>query len=204
MWFNYKLETIRVFLTRAFQVNDEYTFAIEHGYTGNLQKDTEVDHAMDIRIGYENIVAKATINELNVLVEQEIKTLARIVLEAQKESKPMEELGFSIQRPLLGQRMSRQKACEIVERYYKLKLNSLPMFAEVDEVRKIANAYKHDDGFSPKIDWRSPNIGVYQRYDLEYEKLLKYIDSIKQFLLALPGRRESLPEQRLIRKTGDK
>jgi len=75
LWFNYKLEAIEVFFTRAFNVNDQHVKALDYPDT-----DEEHDNALDVLLAYQDIVFRAIYLELNALVELEITILAKSIL----------------------------------------------------------------------------------------------------------------------------
>ncbi len=182
LWFNYKLEGIEVFFTRAFNVDDEYVKALDHAET-----EEEHDHAPDVLLAYQDIVFRAVYWELNALVELELTSLARSILQKRGE-KP---------RPL-----NRGEARTVIEAEYKISLQELPRFSEVDEVRNISNAYKHDDGFSGEYEEIVPNAGWLfghreTRYALDWDKAHQSIQAVREFMRALPGDRQQFPETRL-------
>ena len=187
LWFNHKLESIRVFLSRAISVDDEYVRAFNRGYTGDWSEDAETDHAGDILLSYQDIVIRATINELNSLVEHELKLLAKSILEQQR-----------VQIP---DRMSRGDASQVIERDSGVSLGDLPRFAEVDELRRVINAYKHDDGYSGQYRQFLGNFDVEEKYELDWDRVMEYVEATRDFLLALPGNRESIPEMRLVERS---
>ena len=84
------MECIEVFLSRAFDVQDKYTLALRppeaqeelERYPELL---AEIEHAVDILLGYQDIVFRAVYSELNALVELELKALARSILDARDE-----------------------------------------------------------------------------------------------------------------------
>lgn len=182
LWFDYKLEGIEVFLTRVFNVGDEYIKAFDHAET-----EEEHDHALDILSAYEDIVFRAVYLELNSLVELELKGLAKSILNKKGEK-------FS--------RLDRGKARTVIEAEYNISLKDLPRFSEVAEVLKISNAYKHDDGFSGEYEEIVPNAGPFfgyleTRHKLDWDKAHQSIQAVKEFMRALPGDRQQFPETRV-------
>jgi len=182
LWFNYKLEGIEVFFKRAFNVDDGYVKALDHAET-----EEEHDHAVDVLLAYQDIVFRAVYLELNALVELELTSLAKSILQKRGE-KP--------------RRLNRGEARPIIEAEYKISLQELPRFSEVDEVRNISNAYKHDDGFSGEYEEIAPNAGWLfgyreSRYELDWDKAHQSIQAVREFMRALPGERQQFPEERL-------
>jgi hypothetical protein len=183
--FNYKLECIRAFLSRAFDVDDNYMRMIE----GQDRDDSyrysfgDVEHAGDILIGYYDIVVRAALYELNALVELEITSLAGSIVRG---------------REARAKRLNFHRARAIVESHYGIRMTDLPRFAEVDELRRIVNAYKHDDGFSSAKTHVFGNIFKQERHSLQWERAISALDAVREFLLALPGHRQMNPETRII------
>lgn len=180
LWFDHKLEVIEIFLDRATFIDDEYNKALLRGYTGDPTEDAEADHALDVILTYQDIVIKAVFGELNALVEWELKRLARTI-------------------PDHPRKLSRKLACETIERHYGIIISDLPRFDEVDRIRQVMNAYKHDDGFSGEYEEIIGNlVQAKQRYKLDWENALQSIKAVKEFLRALPGERECFSESRRI------
>jgi hypothetical protein len=170
-----KLQTIEMFLTRAISVEDECTQVFHRGYTnGDWHEELEWERAGDLLLGYQDIVIRATLGELNALVELELKHLAWTILEKKGERRKRKE------------KLGRGTARRIIEEHYDIKLDDLPRFAEVDRIRKVVNAYKHDNGFSSEYTF------VPERYELEWEKALCSVEAVREFLQALPGDRATL------------
>jgi hypothetical protein len=182
LWFNHKIQSIEVFLARSFSVDDEHTKSLELAET-----EAEYDHAIDILLAYQEIVFRAVYSELNALVELELKNLAKSILEAKGENR---------------QNLDRGIARSIIEQNYGINFENLPSFDEVNEVRKIMNAYKYDDGFSKIYEEVSPDLGWLigyreTRYGLNQEKAYQSIQAVRKFMRALPGDRQEFPETRL-------
>lgn len=68
----------------------------------------------------------------------------------------------------------------------------------VDEIRRISNAYKHDDGYSGKYE--PFFIGSIQmKYELDSDIAKKYLSAVSEFLRALPGERLNLGEDTRVK-----
>jgi hypothetical protein len=192
MWYRYKMECIEVFLSRAFDVQDKYTLALrspetEEGLEQYPETLAEIEHAVDILLGYQDIVFRAVYSELNALIELELKNLARSILEARGE-KP--------------HRLNRGSARTIIETEYGIKFEDLPGFDGADNVRRVINAYKHDDGYTDTYDEAFPGggwlFGYRQiRYKLDWDKAYESIQAVREFMRALPGERQEISGFRL-------
>lgn len=176
--FPFRLASIRIFLDRAFKVDDEYLRAFGKEYTDkewDAVGEVKHDYAVDVLLAYQDIVTRAALGELNSLVEYELKWIARSVLE-KRESVPMSE----------SSRISRGRARRLIESEYGISLNELPGFSEVDEVRKIVNAFKHDDGYSG--EYVPFFLGFKEKkFKLDPDQAMKYLEAVREFLVALPG-----------------
>jgi hypothetical protein len=191
LWLNTKLQCLETFLDRAFKVDDYYTRAVtppESGGDPEHYANTlgELECAFGVLIEYQNIVFRALYLELNALVELELEYLARSTLSARGE-KPG--------------RLDRRKLHAIIEHEWGVSLTDLPSYDEVDRIRKIANAYKHDDGFSGTCEAAVTDEGtvlVYQelRYKLSRDSANRSIRAVREFLQALPGERQPFSEVR--------
>jgi hypothetical protein len=132
-------------------------------------------------------VFRAVYWELNALVEIEFMNLAQSILEARGGTQT---------------KLSRGNAQSIIEQEYKIRLRDLPRFEEVDEIRKIANAYKHRGGFTglyeEMVQGGSLLFGYKEtRYELDWDKTYQSIQAVKEFMKSLPGDRQEFRKARL-------
>jgi hypothetical protein len=88
--------------------------------------------------------------------------------------------------------LNRGAARTIIEKKYGIKLQDWPRFKDVDEIRKIVNAYKHEDGYGDEYDGSDLIVEVQKRYELDPDEIPKYVDSVGKFLSALPGELSNL------------
>jgi len=174
-----------MFLERAFKVNDEYIHVLDKEYTQEEWDDfgeAEHDRAFDALLAYQEIVTRAALWELNALVEYELKWAAKSIRRKQQ--------GTSLE---VEKKLTRESACKIIESEFGIELEHLPGFNEVDEIRKISNAYKHDDGYSGKYE--PFFIGsIEKKYELDPDAAKRYLSAVSEFLRALPGSRLNLGE----------
>jgi hypothetical protein len=197
LWLNMKLECLGTFLDRAFKVDDYYARAVtppESG--GDLEHYAktlgELENAFGILLAYQDIVFRAVYWELNALVELELKYLVGSIMSARGE-----------QPGPFKWRCARS----MIEREYGISLEDLPGFDEIKEIRKIANAYKHDDGFSGSYEEITTGAGTVvarreTRHKLSRDKAYQSIEAVHEFMKALPGERQPFPETRSIVEDG--
>jgi len=180
-----RLRAISMFLERAFKVNDEYIEIIDKDFTQEEWNDFEEgehDDALDALLFYQEIVTRAVVWELNALVEYELMWTAKSIQRKQH--------GKSLEAK---KKIWRERACEIIESEYRIKLEDFSGFNEVDEIRKISNAFKHNDGYSG--NYEPFFIGsIEKKYELDPELAEKYLSAVNEFLRALPGKRLLLGE----------
>ena len=204
-WFvNHALESVKIFVNRALSVDDEYVH-IANGdpeFFSELQKEHEgfesegfesegveledilfgeYERAVDTLLDYQEIVVRAALNEINAIVEYEIKLTSSFAL-SERLSKSLAECWIN----------ERGKACKTIKDIYGIEVESLPGYLEVEHVRKVINAYKHDEGYS-KEDYEPFFVGYMQKkYELDPDEIPKYVDAAKKFLSSLPGEEPSL------------
>ena len=202
-WFvNSKLDGVELFIKRALAVEDKYTQIVNGEYEfpddSNDQSSIanndiddfdaldaedimflEYDHANDVLRFYEEIVFRAALNEINSIVEYELRNIASIA-KAEESKEPLSKSWVNARD--IG------VVIKIIETAHKIKLTNLPGYVNVEKVRKIINAYKHDDGYSKEYEPFAGNWADMQiKYELKFENIIDYVHSAKEFLLALPN-----------------
>lgn len=174
-----------MFFERAFKVDDEYIRILDKEYTEEEWKEfgeIEQDQATDALLAYQEIVTRAVLGELNALVEYELKWIAKAI-RRKHHGRSLRAEG----------KLSRENACKIIENEFCIKLKDLPGFAEVNEIREVVNAYKHDNGYSGEYE---PffTVSREKKYELDPDVAERYLSAVKEFLLALPGKTLNLGE----------
>ena len=178
--FPLRLSAIRTFVDRSLGVNDEYVRALDTRYTEEEWAEygeAGHDRATDVLLNYQEIVTRAALSELNALVEYELRWLARALLRQAAGSE--------------DSRLSRGAAVRVIEQCAGVQLATLPGASEVEEIRKVVNAHKHEDGYSGRFEPFFTGT-IETRYELDPEKIHTYLDSVSAFLSALPGSRLNL------------
>jgi hypothetical protein len=165
-----KLYFIKIFINRAFSVSDEYTQAAEgenpvEEWDDDGDEDAKYEQAVDVLIFYQEIVCRAALGELNSLIEYELKLVAQHIYQSKVRDK--------------------KRAISIIQAD-GLELNNLPGYTGVENVRGIMNSYKHEDGYSGKYrDFAGHYVEIEEKHELQPESILKLIDSVDEFILAL-------------------
>lgn len=180
-----RLNAISIFLKRASQVDDEYVLVLDKEYTEeewDEYGEAEYDEAVDTLLSYQEIVTRTVLGELNALVEYELKWIAKSIRRKHH--------GKSLRAE---KRLSFEEACKIIESEYHVILKDLPGFSEVDGIRKVVNAYKHDDGYGGEyVPFFTGSIE--KKYELDLDKADGHLNAVREFLGALPGEKLNLGE----------
>ena len=181
---NFKLDNVKMFVDRALSIEDDYVRIAsgeepieiplnEHDPFGQYES------AVDILISYQDIVARAALNEINLIVEYELKMIATFI-EHKRLGKKFHETWIK----------KRDIARKIIEKTFGIKLDSISGSSDVEIVRKAINAHKHDDGYLKKWEpdiWK--HVMAQKKYKLDVEIISRYVDSAKDFLAEIPGER---------------
>jgi hypothetical protein len=182
--FHYQIRGYSIFLDRALSVYDAYVRILDKEYTEeewDEYGEAEYDHATDVLLDYQEIVTRAALHELNALVEHELRWMAESI--QRKHSDEADEE---------NERLNRGRARQLIEKEHGINLQDVLGFRDVDEIRKIVNAYKHKDGYGDGYDESWLIVEVQKRYELDSDEVPKYIDSVAKFLTALPGELSNL------------
>ncbi|MBE9160517.1 hypothetical protein IQ265_27390 [Nodosilinea sp. LEGE 06152] len=149
--------------------------------------------ALDVLLSYQRIASYAVFNELNVLIEFELKFTANRILDQKGASKK----GYSRSKEL-----TRARAVKTIEDEYGISLYSLPCAIDAEDIRDIVNAYKHDDCYGKTYELKLPWGDIQKRHELDIEEIKAYIKAVGKFLFSLPGERADLGENYVrIKKT---
>jgi len=208
-WFvNHALDNVELFVNRALSVDDKYVRIANRDpeFFAELQKDFEsfkpedlegyesevieledilfgeYERAVDALLDYQEVVVRAALNEINSIIEYELKLLASFALSEQS-GKPLAKCWIN----------DRKKACKEINKIYGVEIENFFGYSQVERVRKIINAYKHDDGYSNE-DYEPFFVSYFKqkKYELNPNEISEYVDAAKKFLTALPGKKPSL------------
>jgi hypothetical protein len=206
-WFvHHSLENVRIFVNRALSVDDEYVriangdpeffSELQKGFEDFESEDRELEdimfgeyeRAVDTLLDYQEIVVRAALNEINAIVEYELKLISSLALSKHS--------SISLADCWIGER---GKACKTIKDIYDIEVESLPGYLVVEYVRKMINAYKHDEGYI-KEDYEPFFVGYMQKkYKLDPDEISKYVDAAKSFISALPGEKTNLGDDAIKR-----
>ncbi len=177
-----KLDNARMFVERAFNVHDDYVRIAKGDYEfpEGMQGEMLYENALDTLMAYQDIVLRAAFNEINAIVEYELKLIASTTL-SQETGKSLQESWYR----------DRKKAVRKIECSYDIKLSELSGYQDVELVRKTINAYKHDKGYSENeyellVNHDSIHAEIQKKYELDID-IENCIESAKAFIRALPN-----------------
>lgn len=175
-----ELGAIRSFLGRvASSVDAEYSEIACRAHAEAFADHEEESNAFFYPMMCEEIAIRATLGELNALVEWELQRLAVEPLTKGRSVKKAE-------RPRTAWDLKRDDLYRLIEDCYHIRLDGFPGFGEVEEIRRVANAYKHRKGFKdPRPGKDSDWTHIPEKFQLEREKAFRYIEAVRDFLQAL-------------------
>ena len=125
---------------------------------------------------WEKIAIRATIGELNALVEWELCNLA---------NKPFfeKETAFKKGRLRMVSKLRMDEIIELIENHHKIKLSDLEDYKQINLIRSKVNSFKHRKGFKdPKKDVCN-TLG--DKFEVSRKEAFQSIDSVRSFLKEL-------------------
>jgi hypothetical protein len=131
---------------------------------------------------WERIAIRATLGELNALVEWELQNLASGLSPAKISKKQKARLMF-------GFDLKMKEIIERIENYYKIEIKDMPGYKEVKTIRDKVNSFKHRKGFKHPYKDACKVIG--ERFELSREEAFQSIDSVRTFLKGIWSRTKS-------------
>ncbi|XGV87095.1 MAG: hypothetical protein ACAF42_16495 [Limnothrix sp. BL-A-16] len=184
--FSARLSAISMFIDRAFKVDDAKINSVNRAYTPEEWQRfgaAEHDRATSLLLDYEGIVLRAALSELNSVVEYELKWVVRSIY--QKKYGSHRDYRRKLSHKTIAE------IYRIIEREFQVKIETLPGFQDVEAMRKVVNAYKHDDGYSGQYQ-PFLTISIEKKYELDIQMVRDYLQAVEVFLQALPGERLQL------------
>ena len=133
-------------------------------------------NALFIPMQWEEIAIKATLGELNALVEWELYNLA---------NKPFFEKGYASKkgRFKMVYDLRFNEIIELIEDHYKIKLSDLDDYKQINLIRNKVNSFKHRKGFK---DPRSDDFNrIVEKNEVSKKEAFQSIDSVRSFLKKL-------------------
>jgi hypothetical protein len=178
-----ELGAIRSFLKAVTSAADtEYSKIKAMSEAGEFSHYDEEAHAYFVPEMWEEIAIRATLGELNALVEWELKNIPN-GLSASKQSKKQKR------RLRFGFDLKMDEIVERIENYYKIEIKDIAGYEDVKKIRDKVNSFKHRKGFKHPYKDACKVIG--ERFELTREEAFQSIDSVRTFLKDIWSRTNS-------------
>lgn len=173
-----ELDAIRSFLKKVISAADsEYSRLKTLSDVSEVQRFDDETNAYFYPEMWEKIAIRATLGELNALVEWELSGLAIKPFFEKKEAAHKKELF----KPAYD--LSMDMIIKFIENHYNIELNDFKDYRQINLIRNKVNSFKHRKGFK---DPRRDDCGkIGEKHDINREEALKDIDSVRSFLKEL-------------------
>jgi len=174
---NMELKSIRSFLERVNQsVDGDYIEIMRRVDAGEFANEDEIDNAFFDPMMSEEIAIRATLGELNALIECELQQIAvEPLAQEQKAQSKQNKIACDLKPHDLYR---------LIEGHYHISIDDLLGSKEVKEIRRTVNAFKHRKGF--KDPRRDADCTYFpEKFLLERKKAIHQIEAVRVFLRAL-------------------
>jgi hypothetical protein len=169
-----ELGAIRSFLDRVMNAADsEYSKIKAMSNAGEFAHYDDEANAYFVPEMWENIAIRATLGELNSLVEWELGVIASGLQEGKKE-KPQKC------RPTFAFDLKIGHIIERIDNHYGIKIKELSSYGDVKSLRDKVNSFKHRKGF--KHPYRDKCETLPDKFTTSREEAYTAVDSVKSFL----------------------
>lgn len=168
-----ELGVIRSFLKAVTVAADaEYSKINAKSEAGEFTHYDDEANASFVPEMWEKIAIRATLGELNALVEWELLSLLSGLspTKVSKKQKGRLRLGFDLKMKEIIERM---------ENYYKIEIKDMAGYKDIETIRDKVNSFKHRKGF--KHPYRDACKVIGERFDLSREETFQSIDSVRTF-----------------------
>jgi hypothetical protein len=125
---------------------------------------------------WEELAIRATLGELNALVEWELQQLAITPL-FQKEKKARN----GRPRPVFG--LTIGKIIQLVQDFHQVKLDNIKCYENIKTIRRNVNSFKHRKGY--KDPYKDTYRTIPEKFELSRKEAFQSIDSVRLFLREL-------------------
>lgn len=156
---------------------------------GEFTEPDDFSNALFHPLETEAIAIRAVLYEINALIESVFHTVAsEAYFSHQKYKNKKETLGDisslnEISKIKFVSDLPFGEICNLIEKYYSVKLGDLPSRKYLQFVRQTVNSFKHNNGFK---DFRkNPDLYIGDRFTLKREGAYKAISEAEVFIKAL-------------------
>jgi hypothetical protein len=146
---------------------------------GEFSRYDDEANAYFVPMMWEEIAIRATLGELNALVEWELKGLAG----------SLAPIKFSKKQKLGGFDLKMDEIIERIEYHYQLKIKDMAGYEDVKTIRNKVNSFKHRKGFKHPHKDACKVMG--ERFELSRAETFQSIGSVRVFLKDLWSRKKS-------------
>lgn len=184
---NIELDIIRSFLNNVMITVDS-----EYANISAMVKAGEFPHYDDEANAYfkpqmwEQIAIRATLGELNALIEWELYGLA---------SRPFfesEKLRKKGKYKIVSESNNIKEIITLIENCYQIKFSDISCYEHIEHIRKVINAFKHRKGFK---DFRKDNCNsIGDKYKVSREDAFQSIEYAQRFLNELWAKTKKNPD----------
>jgi hypothetical protein len=198
-----RLGALKTFLDRVTtSVDEELSHLFQVQEDGDFADLSELDDALFIPMESEAIAIRATLYELNALIEWELQALAvEPYTHALKYAEVPKFMGDApLKKIRFASDLPRGEMRQLIESYYTVDFDELPGSSEVDQIRRAVNAFKHRGGFK---DLRRDSWSCFpEGFKLDRDEAYRAIDATSKFLRTLWKHIDSSAEQRATAENG--
>jgi hypothetical protein len=172
-----ELNAIRSFLeTVATAADSEYARIKIKSDAGEFRHYDDEANAYFVPEMWEELAIRATLGELNALVEWELQHLAVAPFfeKEQKSKNGKLKLVFDLKM---------NQIIQLIEDHYQIKLDSIGCYEDIKTIRKKVNSFKHRKGYK---DPRKDTYRVIpEKFELSRKEAFQCIDSVRNFFREL-------------------
>lgn len=122
---------------------------------------------------WEIIAIRATLGELNSLVEWELQNIANALPPKKDRRKEKENVRFVFDFKI-------NELIDQIENFYKIKIKDLACYKEIEIIRRKVNSFKHRKGFKHPSKDNCNVLG--EKFKTSREDAFQSIDSVRIFL----------------------
>ncbi|MFH1671811.1 MAG: hypothetical protein ABIF87_00050 [Pseudomonadota bacterium] len=168
-----ELNAIRSFLsTVSDAAGSEYSKIQDRSNAGEFDHYDDEANAFYSPMMWEEIACRATLGELNALVEWELHNIATI---------PFSKTGKAskARKPKLVSDLPLGEVIQLIEKYYQIRINEIDSYNAVKTIRNTVNSFKHRKGF--KHPWKDRCKVIPGKFEVSRIDTFKSIDLVRNF-----------------------
>ena len=170
-----ELNAIRSFLITVLDAaNSEYSKIQFRSNAGEFSHYDDEENALLIPMMWEEIACRATLGELNALVEWELHNMTIIPFSEKKEK------ASNTKKSELVYDLNVGEVIQLIEKHYQIKINEIDSYDVVKAIRNTVNSFKHRKGL--KHPWKDRCKIIPEKFEVSRSEALRSIDLTRDFL----------------------